>query len=64
MAKQNIITFLQSVGAEMKKVSWPNKQQLQESTIVTIIGMIVFAVFVYVIDKIFATVFQFIYSIF
>jgi preprotein translocase subunit SecE len=61
MAKQNIITFLQSVGAEMKKVSWPSRQQLQESTIVTIIGMLIFALFVYVIDLIFAQLFGLIF---
>ncbi len=57
MAKQNIVGFLQGVGAEMKKVSWPSKDQLQESTIVTIVGMLVIAALVFVVDQIFTQFF-------
>ena len=35
----------------MKKVSWPKKEELKDSTKVVLIAMIIFAVFVFVVDK-------------
>lgn len=43
--------FVSDVGDEMKKVSWPNKEQLQEATIVTIFVVIIFTLFTFVIDR-------------
>jgi preprotein translocase subunit SecE len=48
--KQTIVTFVRDVGSEMKKVSWPNKQQLQESTVVTIVVCAIIMLFVGVVD--------------
>jgi len=50
--KDKIIGFFQDVVKEMKKVTWPTKQELLESTKVVIIVCIVLAVFTYVIDMI------------
>jgi preprotein translocase subunit SecE len=55
--KQSIGTFVREVGNEMKKVSWPKKEQLQESTIVTIAVCLIITVFVYAIDIIFTWLF-------
>ncbi len=49
--KDKIINFFADIYKEMKKVSWPKKQELIESTKVVIITMIISAVIVYVIDK-------------
>lgn len=38
------------VVKEMKKVSWPTKQQLYESTVVVITTCSILTVFVYIID--------------
>jgi len=59
--KQNIKTFVSDVGSEMKRVSWPTREQLQESTAVTIVTVLAIALFVYVIDLIFTAVFGFIF---
>jgi len=59
--KQSIGTFVREVGNEMKKVSWPKKDQLQESTIVTIVVCLIITLFVFAIDRIFAFVFDLIY---
>lgn len=48
--KQTIVTFVRDVSSEMKKVSWPNKQQLQESTVVTIVVCAIIMLFVGVVD--------------
>jgi preprotein translocase subunit SecE len=42
--------FVGEVSKEMKKVSWPTKEQLKESTIVVITASLVMTVFVYAID--------------
>lgn len=59
--KQSIGTFVREVGNEMKKVSWPKKDQLQESTIVTIVVCLIITLFVFAIDRIFAFVFDLLY---
>lgn len=45
--------FVNEVVAEMKKVSWPTKEQLRESTIVVLSVTGIIAVFVLIIDQIF-----------
>jgi len=44
--------FTNDVVKEMKKVSWPSKEQLKESTIVVIVATMIFTVLVFFIDKI------------
>jgi preprotein translocase subunit SecE len=48
--KEKIIAFFQDVVKEMKKVTWPTKEELIESTKVVIIVCIVLSLFTYVID--------------
>ena len=50
--KDKIIGFFQDVIKEMKKVTWPTKEELIESTKIVIVVCIVLAVFTYVIDMI------------
>ena len=44
--------FANDVVKEIKKVSWPSKEQLKESTIVVIITTIIITLIVLAIDKI------------
>jgi len=48
--KEKIIGFFQDVVKEMKKVTWPSKEELKESTTVVIVVCLVIAAFTYVID--------------
>jgi preprotein translocase subunit SecE len=50
--KNKIINFFGDIVKEMKKVTWPKREELKESTTVVIITSLIFAVFVYIIDKI------------
>lgn len=61
--KQSIKAFVSDVTAEMKRVSWPSKSQLQESTIVTISTVLALALFVWVADMIFSQIFRFMFSV-
>jgi preprotein translocase SecE subunit len=36
----------------MRKVTWPKKEELKDSTMVVIITSLLFAIFVFIIDKI------------
>ena len=42
--------FLHDVRAEMKRVSWPTLTHVQNTTIITLIAVIFFAVYLFVID--------------
>jgi preprotein translocase subunit SecE len=50
--KEKIINFFRDIVKEMKKVTWPKREELKESTIVVIITSLIFAIFVYIVDKI------------
>ncbi len=42
--------FVGEVSKEMKKVSWPTRAQLKESTTIVVITTLIFTVFIYIID--------------
>jgi preprotein translocase subunit SecE len=44
--------FVNEVVAEMKKVSWPSKEQLRESTVVVIVVTGIITLFTFIIDEI------------
>jgi preprotein translocase subunit SecE len=48
--KEKIVGFFEDVVKEMKKVTWPTKEELKESTTVVIVVCLVIAAFTYVID--------------
>jgi preprotein translocase subunit SecE len=53
--------YLNEVAREMKKVSWPTRAQLRESTYIVIITMLIFTAFVYLVDLIMVKIMQFIF---
>ncbi len=50
--KDKIVGFFTDIVKEMRKVTWPKREELRESTLVVIITSLIFAGFVFVIDKI------------
>jgi preprotein translocase subunit SecE len=48
--KEKIINFFQDVVKEMKKVTWPTKDELFESTKIVIVACLILSAFTYVID--------------
>ena len=48
--KEKIINFVNDVVKEMKKVTWPNRDELKESTSVVIVVCLVLSIFTYVVD--------------
>lgn len=43
--------FLSDVRAEMKRVSWPSANDVKNTTIIVVIAVIFFAVYLFAIDK-------------
>ncbi len=52
----NIKKFSNEVVVEMKKVSWPTKEQLKESTIVVIVVTAIITVLVSLMDWVFTSI--------
>jgi len=53
---KKIKQFVSDVAKEMKKVTWPTKEQLKESTVVVFGTTFVITTIVYVIDWVFSQV--------
>lgn len=49
---EKIRKFLSEIAAEMKKVTWPTREELKESTKLVIIATFVVTLFVGLIDQI------------
>jgi preprotein translocase subunit SecE len=43
--------FLRDVRAEMRRVSWPSANEVKNTTIITIIAVIFFAVYLFLVDQ-------------
>ncbi len=56
--KQKIIDFVNGVIKEMKKVTWPTKEELKESTTIVIVVCLLIAGFTYAIDMAITQIFQ------
>ena len=48
--KEKIVNFVNDVGKEMEKVTWPTRPELVESTRIVIVVSLVIAVFAWVVD--------------
>ncbi len=44
--------FLKEVVAELRKVTWPTKDELVGSTIVTVVVSLIVAIFIGIVDRI------------
>ncbi len=43
--------FLRDVRAEMKRVSWPSAKEVKNTTIITLIAVVFFAVYLFAVDQ-------------
>ncbi|MDP2301823.1 MAG: preprotein translocase subunit SecE [Ignavibacteria bacterium] len=56
--KQKIIDFFNDVVREMKKVTWPTKNELKESTQIVIVVCLIISAFTYAIDMAITQIFK------
>jgi preprotein translocase subunit SecE len=45
-----LVQFLHDVRAEMKRVSWPTLPHVQNTTIITLIAVVFFAIYLFLVD--------------
>lgn len=57
-----IVKFLQEVRTELTKVTWPTRQELIGSTIVTVVVTLIISVFIGIVDRILALATKFIFG--
>src|SRR5207237_10438224 len=46
--------FLRDVRAEMKRVSWPSANEVKNTTVITLIAVIFFAIYLFLVDRVWA----------
>jgi len=57
-----ITAYLQDVAKEMRKVSWPSRQELISNTMVTLAATVVISLFIFAADRVVSTVLEVIYG--
>jgi preprotein translocase subunit SecE len=50
---QRATSYFKEVRAETSKVSWPNRKEIRQSTIVVLITCAILAALIFVIDQVF-----------
>lgn len=56
--KEKIVNFFNDVVKEMKKVTWPTKDELKESTMIVIVVCLMLAAFTYAVDMVVSQIMQ------
>jgi preprotein translocase subunit SecE len=51
--KEKITDFLNGVTKEMKKVTWPTKDELKDSTTIVLASTVILSLFIFVVDAVF-----------
>jgi preprotein translocase subunit SecE len=46
--------FLRDVRAEMKRVSWPSAKDVKNTTIITLVAVVFFSVYLFLVDRLWA----------
>ena len=60
MAKIGVIEYIRQVKAEVKKITWPSRQETTVSTIAVFIMVFIAAMFLYFADQVIAVLIQFV----
>ncbi len=58
--KEKIVNFVNDVVKEMRKVTWPTREELKESTMIVAVATVLFAAFVAASDYIITMVINFV----
>jgi len=57
-----ITKFLKEVVAELRKVTWPTKDELIGSTIVTVVVSVIVSIFIGIVDRVLTFIVQIIFG--
>lgn len=53
---ERLSQFLRDVRSEMRRVSWPSAKDVKNTTIITVVAVIFFAVYLFVVDQAWAVI--------
>ncbi len=56
---RSVVNYFSDVKSELKKVTWPNRQEIITSTIVVVVVVIAFTLFIGIIDEVFIRLVKF-----
>ncbi len=59
---EKIVKFLKEVRAEGTKVTWPTREELIGSTIVTIVTTLIVSAFIFVVDRALIKIFNLVFG--
>ena len=59
---ERIKLFLSETRTELKKVTWPTRDELRESTIVVIVSTFIVTIFVGVVDQILSRIIRLVFG--
>ena len=48
---ERLVKFIREVRNEMRRVSWPSRDEVRESTTVVIVMVLILAVFIGIVDR-------------
>lgn len=57
----NIRTYLEEVAVEMRKASWPQRRELVNNTVITLVASFVLALFIFGADRVISEILEYIY---
>ncbi|MCY3614677.1 MAG: preprotein translocase subunit SecE [Bacteroidota bacterium] len=57
----NTRTYLEEVAVEMRKASWPQRRELINNTVITLVASFVLAIFIFGADRLISRILEIIY---
>lgn len=57
----NTRTYLEEVAVEMRKASWPQRRELVNNTVITLVASFVLAIFIFGADRLISRILEYIY---
>jgi preprotein translocase subunit SecE len=61
-AKERIETYISETRTELRKVTWPSRDELKQSTKVVIIATILVTVFIGIVDQILSRIIKLVFG--
>ncbi len=58
-----LFTFLQESKAELAKVVWPKREEVVNSTIVVLITVVIFSLFLFASDRLFVSLLNYLWKL-
>lgn len=58
----NLKAYMEDVASEMRKVSWPKREELISNTIITLVATVIISLFIFATDRVISSALTFIYG--